>query len=56
MVQCFYGEEEADSLCPDPVAAGTERVRTSGGHHFDGDYARLAGIILAGAIRRAGER
>lgn len=51
-VQCFYGEEESDSLCPDPVFDGAERVRTAGGHHFDGDYEALAARILAGAERR----
>ena len=52
-VQCFYGEEEEDSLCRDPALAGAEIVRTAGGHHFDGDYPALAATILAGAERRA---
>jgi type IV secretory pathway VirJ component len=52
-VQCFYGEEEKDTLCTAPEIAGAERIRTPGGHHFDGDYERLARDILRGAARRA---
>jgi type IV secretory pathway VirJ component len=52
-VQCFYGEDEADSLCRAPQLARAEVIRTAGGHHFDGDYAALAARILAGVERRA---
>jgi type IV secretory pathway VirJ component len=52
-LQCFYGEEEEDTLCPRPELARAEIVRTTGGHHFDGDYVALAKRILAGAERRA---
>jgi type IV secretory pathway VirJ component len=55
-VQCFYGEEEEQTLCPDPALAGAEVIRTTGGHHFDGDYEALARRILDGAERRAGSR
>jgi type IV secretory pathway VirJ component len=51
-VQCFYGEEEEETLCRDPALGGAELIRTAGGHHFDGDYAGLARRILAGAERR----
>jgi type IV secretory pathway VirJ component len=51
-VQCFYGEEEEETLCPEPDLAKAEIIRTRGGHHFDGDYAGLARRILAGAERR----
>jgi type IV secretory pathway VirJ component len=51
-VQCFYGEEEADSFCPSPLFDHAERIRTKGGHHFDGDYARLAALIREGFERR----
>lgn len=53
LFQCFYGVEEADSLCRVPELAGAEIIRTSGGHHFGGDYAALAEQILAGAARRS---
>jgi type IV secretory pathway VirJ component len=56
LVQCVYGEEEENTLCRAPELAGCERIRTSGGHHFDGDYQGLARKILAGAERRIGAR
>lgn len=51
-IQCFHGEDEEDSACLSPLLADAERIRTSGGHHFDGNYAALAQRILAGAERR----
>jgi type IV secretory pathway VirJ component len=51
-VQCVYGSEEEDTACTDPALQGAEIVRTAGGHHFDGDYGRLARLILAGAAKR----
>jgi type IV secretory pathway VirJ component len=53
ILQCFFGEEEKDTLCRAPEMAAAELIRTSGSHHFDGDYAALARIILAGLDRRA---
>jgi type IV secretory pathway VirJ component len=52
LVQCFYGEEEEDTLCPSPRLKGVEVIRTGGGHHFGGDYQDLAKTILDGARRR----
>ena len=58
MIQCFYGRDESDSLCPS--LAKTERsnkaevIETKGGHHFDGAYDALAEQILDGFRRRAG--
>jgi type IV secretory pathway VirJ component len=52
LVQCFYGEDEDDSVCPDAALRDVEVVRTAGGHHFDGDYQALAQRILDGARRR----
>jgi type IV secretory pathway VirJ component len=52
-VQCVHGEQEEDTLCRDPALAGAEIIRTSGGHHFDGDYRALAQRILDGAERRS---
>ena len=48
-VLCIYGSEEQDTLCPklDPHKATI--VKLKGGHHFDGDYAGLARLILAAA-------
>ncbi|MDG4897703.1 AcvB/VirJ family lysyl-phosphatidylglycerol hydrolase [Mesorhizobium sp. WSM4976] len=52
LVQCFYGQEETDSLCPELAGRGAEIIQTTGGHHFDGNYARLALRILEGLNRR----
>ena len=51
-LQCVYGEEEDDSLCPAPELAKAEIVKVPGGHHFDEDYEKLADRILASARRR----
>lgn len=51
-VQCFYGEEDEDEMCSRLAARGVEVIRTSGSHHFDGDYAALAVRILDGVARR----
>ncbi len=52
LVQCVYGEQEDPTLCPARELEAAERIRTKGGHHFDGDYEALAQKILAGAERR----
>jgi type IV secretory pathway VirJ component len=52
LVQCFYGAEEHDTACTLPELKGAELVRTAGGHHFDGDYGKLADAILASVARR----
>lgn len=54
LIQCFYGEEEEDTMCPDLAASGVEQIKTTGGHHFDGDYDKLAKRILDGLRKRAG--
>jgi len=55
LVQCFYGAEEAETLCRAPELARAELIGTRGGHHFDGDYAGLARRIAQGAARRLAE-
>ena len=52
-VQCFYGEDEDDSICPDPKLAAADVIKTKGGHHFDEDYAALAQRIFDAAEHRA---
>jgi type IV secretory pathway VirJ component len=47
---CIYGAEEKESGCRDADPTLVERVERTGGHHFDGDYASLAGEI----VRRIG--
>ena len=53
IVQCIFGAEEPDSLCPG-LPPGIERVRMPGGHHFGGDYKVLTDRIVEALTRRAG--
>lgn len=47
---CLYGTDDSDSLCP-TIGAAHARVRAlDGGHHFGGEYQRLAELL----IREAG--
>jgi len=43
---CIYGEGETDTLCPRLDARKVHVVKLPGGHHFGGDYERLAREIL----------
>jgi type IV secretory pathway VirJ component len=43
---CIYGEEEDDSVCPELRGPAVQAIKLAGGHHFDGDYGRLAEEIL----------
>jgi type IV secretory pathway VirJ component len=52
LVQCFYGEDETDTFCPELAKSGAAVIRTGGSHHFGHDYAHLAHIILNGWRRR----
>lgn len=54
MIQCFYGEDEDDTVCPELAGDGAEIIRAGRGHHFGGDYDALARDILTGLRRRAG--
>lgn len=44
---CVYGEDDTDSMCIEAEAKSLQRVKLSGGHHFDGDYAHLASLLLS---------
>ncbi len=55
-VQCFYGQEEEDSLCPTQALSGAEVIAMPGGHHFDGEYEKIAKRIIDGARSRSGCR
>jgi type IV secretory pathway VirJ component len=46
IVQCIYGAAEEDTLCPALTQTGIEVVKTTGDHHFGGDYNVLARRIL----------
>jgi type IV secretory pathway VirJ component len=50
-VLCLYGEEESDSLCRtlNPENSQVKNIPLGGGHHFGGDYAKLAELIFTAA-------
>ncbi len=52
LFHCFHGENQQDTLCAATELAGAEIIRTTGGHHFGGDYSTLAEKIPAGVERR----
>ena len=52
IVQCIYGTDDEEDACPVLKASGAEIIPIDGGHHFDGDYANLAGRIIDGLKRR----
>lgn len=46
---CVYGQDDDDALCPGlPANDGVQKVKLPGDHHFNGDYDRLAEVILKG--------
>jgi type IV secretory pathway VirJ component len=47
---CIYGDGEDDTICPQLSGSMVRVVKLPGGHHFDGDYDRLAEEILKAAI------
>lgn len=49
---CFYGEDDADSVCGELAPSARLTVKKlPGDHHFDGDHATLAKLILAALPR-----
>jgi type IV secretory pathway VirJ component len=54
IVECFYGEHEADTLCPALSGTGIELIRTPGEHHFGGHYQVLEQHILQAWEKRLG--
>jgi type IV secretory pathway VirJ component len=54
MIQCFYGEDEKDTLCPALTKTGVEVIRTSGDHHFGRDYNALEQRILVAFRKQSG--
>lgn len=43
---CVYGADDTDSACTLPAAKSLQLVKLAGGHHFDGNYDRLAALLL----------
>ncbi|NKJ49116.1 virulence factor [Burkholderia sp. SG-MS1] len=56
IVQCFYGADEEDTLCPALDKTGIEVIRTSGDHHFGGNYNALERHILDAFKKQSGVR
>lgn len=52
VVQCIYGTDEEDDVCPTLKDTGVEVIGIEGGHHFDEDYPALVKRILDGFDRR----
>ncbi|KVD80125.1 virulence factor [Burkholderia ubonensis] len=47
IVQCFYGEQEKETMCPVLANTGIQVIKTQGEHHFGRDYVALEKQILA---------
>ncbi|MBB3802489.1 type IV secretory pathway VirJ component [Xanthomonas arboricola] len=47
-LQCIYGSEEKDTLCPELRARGVEVAMRPGGHHFDHDPVVLTTLLMQG--------
>lgn len=45
-VYCVFGEEEEDSLCRQKGLNVSRIIPMKGGHHFGGDYAAIAKLVL----------
>jgi type IV secretory pathway VirJ component len=53
-VLCVFGDDEADTTpCMETTLQGMEIVHTTGGHHFDENYPKLAQTILDAFDARA---
>jgi len=50
VVQCIFGEDDDESICPKLQGTGAEVLQLPGGHHFDDDYEAVARKIM-GRIR-----
>jgi type IV secretory pathway VirJ component len=48
---CVYGLAEKGSLCPQLAPAHARAMPLTGGHHFGGDYDKLADLLLEAAGR-----
>ncbi len=50
-VLCFYGRDEKDSLCPELDHSAVQLQPMEGGHHFGGNYRKIAEILIK-ALKR----
>jgi type IV secretory pathway VirJ component len=56
LMQCFYGQNEDDTACPELASRGVQVIRMPGGHHFGGNYDDLARRIFGDLQRRIADR
>ncbi|HSI60227.1 MAG TPA: AcvB/VirJ family lysyl-phosphatidylglycerol hydrolase [Ideonella sp.] len=49
---CIYGTEEKNSLCPMLAPHSARPLPLSGGHHFGGEYDKLAALIVEQSRKR----
>jgi type IV secretory pathway VirJ component len=52
LIQCFYGDRDTGSFCPELAGRGAEVIEKKGIHHFDGNYVLIAHQILDAFKRR----
>ncbi|OBZ94477.1 type IV secretory pathway protein AcvB [Pararhizobium polonicum] len=52
LIQCVYGTDDDDDVCPTLKDTGVEIIAIDGGHHFDEDYPALVKRILDSFDRR----
>ncbi|HEX8360405.1 MAG TPA: AcvB/VirJ family lysyl-phosphatidylglycerol hydrolase [Longimicrobium sp.] len=45
-VVCIHGQGDEKGACPEMASSGADVVELRGGHHFRGDYPRLARIVM----------
>ena len=48
---CIFGADEQDSLCPQLAPASVEALQMPGGHHFGGNYAPLAQLVVGAGVQ-----
>jgi Type IV secretory pathway, VirJ component len=44
---CVYGADDKDAGCPRFTTPALRKIVLPGGHHFDGDYGRVADAVLS---------
>ncbi len=48
---CVYGDDDAESICPQVSAQHARLVKLPGGHHFGGNYVPLAQLAIGAGVQ-----